>query len=52
MLAQASMGAPAEGMGWQKEGSGKRGLYLGLALGWMGVLWYSFVCYLTPTPVV
>jgi hypothetical protein len=40
MLAWASMGAPAEGMGWQKEGRGKRGLYLGLALGWMGVLWY------------
>jgi methylmalonyl-CoA/ethylmalonyl-CoA epimerase len=40
MLAWASMGAPAEGMGWQKEGSGKRGLYLGLALGWMGALWY------------
>jgi VanZ family protein len=27
-------------MGWQKEGSGKRGLYLVLALGWMGALWY------------
>jgi hypothetical protein len=39
MLAWASMGAPAEGMGWQKERSGKRGLYLGLALAWMGVLW-------------